>query len=318
MEDRMHTQQNRKEGAMHMHELKMPPFNTTLMGVLRGVFDYYGMDASDPMLYGGSGHAFLMNLHDELCPSSPYCWNRAGFVRLLRNLGIEMVDHGFFHGGSGAAERAAVETLLRAQIDRGVPCSLLNMENQLITGYDETGFDTAQPWGPQMDFPPARLTYGSWVELANEVHVSFFSFPRADPADDGTIVAESLRYAVDLYLHPEAHTQPPYAVGARAWSSWITAAKNGHAGSHGNWWNAMVWSECRSRASEYLSEASEKQKRFRHLAALALGYREIAELLAKVSDRNLDAERKIALLERAAAVEADCIRDIEGSAALRI
>ena len=303
---------------MLMHGLRMPPFNTTLMGVLRGVFDYYGMDASDPMLYGGSGHAFLMNLHEELCPSSPYCWNRAGFARLLRNLGVEMVDHGFFHGGPSAAERAAVETLLRAEIDRGVPCSLLNMENQLITGYDEVGFDTAQPWGPQMDLPPARLSYGSWVELANEVHVNFFSFPRVEPADDGTIVAESLRYAVDLYLQPNAHTQPPYAVGAGAWSSWITAVKNGHGRSHGNWWNAMVWSECRSRASEYLSEASEKQKRFRHLAALALGYREIGELLAKVSDKSLDAERKIALLERASVVEADCIRDIEGSAALRI
>ena len=49
-------------------------------------------------------------------------------------------------------------------MDEDSPCSLLNMENQLITGYDDTGFDTAQPWCPHnKDFPPRRLSSGTWT-----------------------------------------------------------------------------------------------------------------------------------------------------------
>jgi hypothetical protein len=77
--------------------LKMYPFNTTLMGVLKGVFEYFRIPVSDPWLFGGSGHAFLINIHEELCPSGPYVWNYKTFFELVRKLGIEMKDLGFFH-----------------------------------------------------------------------------------------------------------------------------------------------------------------------------------------------------------------------------
>ena len=135
---------------MVIEELCVPGFNTTLMGVVRGVASYYGLRASDAVLYGGSGHAFVINIHKELCPSGPYCWDPARFVGLLRNLGLERTDHGFFGAGSSPSARAAVEEVLRGELDRGMPCALLNMEDQLITGYDDTGFLTTQPWAPQL------------------------------------------------------------------------------------------------------------------------------------------------------------------------
>ncbi|MHB1455570.1 MAG: hypothetical protein ACYC0V_01510, partial [Armatimonadota bacterium] len=94
---------------MMIENLKQPPFNTTMMGVIHGVADYYGIKTCDPVLFAGSGHAFLMNIHKELCPSGPYCWDRTEFHKLVRNLGIEMVDQGFFHAGSSDSERAAIE-----------------------------------------------------------------------------------------------------------------------------------------------------------------------------------------------------------------
>jgi hypothetical protein len=61
---------------MKIDGLAMPSLHRTLMGVLKGALDYYGIETSIPTVFGASGHAFLINIHDELCPSGPYCWNR--------------------------------------------------------------------------------------------------------------------------------------------------------------------------------------------------------------------------------------------------
>ena len=103
--------------AVKIESLTQPPFETTLMGVLRAVTDHFGIGVSDAVVYGGSGHAFLINVHEALCPSSPYCWKPDGFYPLVRNLGVEMTDLGFFHGGSSAEERAAVEEKLKVHLE---------------------------------------------------------------------------------------------------------------------------------------------------------------------------------------------------------
>jgi hypothetical protein len=91
---------------MVLKNLKQPSFNTSLLGVLRAAADYYGIDISTPMLYGASGHAFLMNVHRELCPSGPYVWNPEPFYLLTKNLGLNVADLGFFHSGSAEEEAA--------------------------------------------------------------------------------------------------------------------------------------------------------------------------------------------------------------------
>src|SRR5271157_2147857 len=113
---------------MELNSLKQPPFNTTLMGVIKGVLDCYGIEASNALTFGGSGHAFLINIHEELCPSGPYCWKYDGFYKLVRNLGVEMADLGFFHPGSSQGERDRVERTARESLDQGLPCSLCNLE----------------------------------------------------------------------------------------------------------------------------------------------------------------------------------------------
>lgn len=301
---------------MNIDSLKMPPFNTTLMGVLRGVLDHYGIGASDAMLYGGSGHAFLMNIHEQLCPSGPYCWKYDGFVGLLRNLGVEMTDLGSFSTGSTAAERAAVEGRIKDLLAQGVPCSLLNLENQLITGFDDTGFHSFQPWAPRMDFPPGRLTFGTWVELGGEVHLTFFSFRKIEPAGERDTIEKSLRFAIDLHRTPARYTDKPYAVGAEAYTAWIGAVRKGCGASHGNWWNGTVWAECRGRASEYFAEiAASHPEVATDARVLADEFKAIAEALGRVSDRNLDPREKIALLEGAGSRETASLARIEAIAA---
>ena len=63
---------------MHLANLGIPPFNTTLMGVVKGTLDHYGLQVSDAMAFGLSGHAFIVNIHKEL----------------EADLGVPVPDHG--------------------------------------------------------------------------------------------------------------------------------------------------------------------------------------------------------------------------------
>jgi len=283
---------------MAVSNLKMPPFSTTLMGVVRGVLDHYGIGMSDAMAFGGSGHAFLINIHDELCPSGPYCWKYDWFCRLLRNLGLEMVDLGFFGKDSSAGERASVERRIRESLEAGLPCSLLNMENQLITGYDDRTFFTFQPWGDKCGgFPPATLTYGTWAELKDEVHASFFAFKELAKNDDATIVRDSLRSAVDLFQHPEEYSLERYGVGLKAYDNWLRAVAGGHGAQHGNWWNATVWSECRQMASGFFGELGRKPgPTVGPAQELSRAYEGIAGLLGRISSKEMPADEKSGII----------------------
>ncbi len=169
---------------MKLDRLAMPPFNTTLMGVLTGVLNYFQHDVSAAMAFALSGQAFFINIHKQLCPSGPYCWNYTRFEKLIQNMGVEREELGFFGADSSADDRNTVEEKLRVELNKGNPCSLLNMENQLITGYDEHGFFTAQPWKCNTDFPPASLAFGSWQELGQEVHIAFYTYQKKQPSEE--------------------------------------------------------------------------------------------------------------------------------------
>lgn len=100
-------------------DLKQPPLNTTMMGVLRAAADYHALGLDDPVIYGLSGHAFLINIHTQLCPSGPYCWKRENAKPLIENMGLRMMDLGFFGTGTGKEARSDVERVLRGALDRG-------------------------------------------------------------------------------------------------------------------------------------------------------------------------------------------------------
>jgi len=290
--------------------ITQPPFNTSLMGVIRGVADYMDIEISTPSIYGRSGHAFLINIHEAICPSGPYCWNIDPFIALLENTGIRLIQHGFFSGGSTNEERNSLEADIRAELHKGNPCSMLNLDNQIITGFDEKGFICAQPW--ECDFPPANLTAGSWEELGDEIHVCFFSFEKIEPADPASAIRQSLLYALDLNDNPENHTNSPYSCGAAAYSSWLKGIENGHGAEHGNWWNATVWSECRKQGALYFAEIADLfpscSKTALKLQAL---YNSVGDALAEVSDKEMEPASKIEILKKAATLEAEAADLIE-------
>jgi len=296
---------------MKLGKLKQPPLNTTMMGVLKGVSDHHGLNLSEPMVYGLSGHAFLINIHVQLCPSGPYCWKRENAEPLIENMGMRMTDLGFFGTGASEGARAEVEGKLRQALDGGVPCSLINMENQIIGGYDVTGFFTAQPWAPQREFPPAKLSFGSWKEFGLECHVNFYTIEKVEPVDRQAAILASLRYAVDMWRSPAEHSTGAYGAGPNAYDNWIEAVPAFGSG-HGNWWNATVWSECRWMAAQYSAQIGKENEGVSDLCSqLESGYLEISTNLRRVSDKQMVPEEKAELLEATRRLEDAAIGSVE-------
>ncbi|MBN2621358.1 hypothetical protein JXB22_09755 [candidate division WOR-3 bacterium] len=298
---------------MKIDNIKQACFNTSLMGVIRGVLDYYGIKKSNGMAYGGSGHAFLINIHEVVCPSGPYCWKYDGFYRLLRNLGLQVTDLGFFHKDRKMEERKRMEDILRQHLDAKRACSTQNMDNQIIYGYDDRGFLLTQPWGSECDVTPATLTFGTWDEYGDEIHAIYLVYQMIQPADDETIIRDSLRYARDLAKNPKKYAFEKYTIGVEAYDVWIRAHEQGTAHAHGNWWNATVWSECRAMAAEYFTEIGEKYNGGVSAIGqeLSVLYKDIAGLLYQVSDQEKPGAEKIPLLRQTKEKELGAVQKIE-------
>ena len=296
---------------MELNGLKQPPFQTTLMGVVKGALDYYGIKTTDAWAFGGSGHAFLINVHKELCPSGPYCWKDDWMVPLLRNLGLEMTDFGFFHKGTPPAERAALEQRVKGLLDEGVACAFVNMEYQLINGFDDKALRLARPWDCGEALTPPTLTYGSWKELGDEVHVTFFSLRKVAPQDEAKTIRDSLRAAIELFRSPAKYTMEGYGMGPGAYDNWA-AATPGQMASHGNWWNATVWAECRKMAGAYFAEIAAKRSDIAAEAGqLSTAYGEIGGLLEKIACKELDPAEKARIARDLRRLEETAVGRIE-------
>ena len=290
--------------------LQQPPYDTSMMGVVKGALDHYGIKRTPGEAFALSGHAFVINVHEELCPSGPYCWDFRPFFALLRNLGLAGEELGsLVPGASSAAEKAQVERRIRDALGEGAVCSLLNLENQLVLGADDNGLTMAQPWGDQVESTPARLSFGSWREYGFGPPVTFFKFTPCELASPAKAVYAALDFARRVWrdLPAQAH----YGLGGQAYANWLAAIDAGHGAEHGNWWNGVVWAECRQRAGDYFQDLAAAdypgaldQERARQLA---VKYRNIAKLLYRASDKTATQAQKRRFVEEAGDIEADCV-----------
>ncbi|HJN28111.1 MAG TPA: hypothetical protein QF604_09360 [Candidatus Latescibacteria bacterium] len=125
------------------------------------------------------------------------------------------------------------------------------------------------------------------------------------------MILASLEYTVHPWEHPVQHTGPGYGMGPYGYARLIYAVKAGAGDSHGNWWNATVWSECRSMAAAYFAEIADDLQEASTLSQdLSKRYSSIAEGLSRVSDKEMDATEKVALLETIREDELVCIGQV--------
>ena len=301
---------------------QQPPYDTSLMGVAKGALEHFGVACTKAEAFVLAGHAFVINIHEALCPSGPYCWDQAPCRELLKDLGLAMTPLGMAHANAPAADKEALEGTVREAMASGALCSLLHLDNQLLLGHDDAGFVLAQPWGGAIESTPPRLTFGTWAECANGPPVAFFKLaPCPATFSEGVgpaAIHAALDYALALWRESERHAEPGYALGEGAYDHWLAALDAGHGDEHGNWWNGVVWAECREQAGDFFQRlaAAEFPGPIDQTAAkqLAIDYRALSRLLYRAADKTATVEAKRQFVAEAKALDAECMAKI---AALR-
>jgi len=232
---------------------------TAYLACVGGCLDYLGIEVSDGWLWGGTGHAFVINLHPELCPSGPTAWNSSMLFELAPNLGYAVEGvFGRRQAGDAAfaeAQRRAWEHC-RAAIDRGVPCFGWELwpnvpDYFVITGYDEVGYY----YGGYVTGGPTP-----WNELGtHDVQmVEVYAVAPSKSASDAVVVRDGLAAAIDLVENPGDRIFEGYLTGPAAFEAWAHALATGEAAYDGNVYNNQVWGECRELAVELLREARQR------------------------------------------------------------
>ena len=295
-------------------ETRQPPFDTSLLGVAVAAAEHYGLERTPEEAFVLSGHAFALNIHPDLCPSGPYCWDFPRSLALLANFGLEMHGLGTLLPTADPGDRRRLEERVCRELEGGAVCSLLNLDHQLVTVCDEGGFVLARPWGPEPPSTPARLTFGSWAECQSGPPVAFF---RLAPCSrrSATPLADAVDFAIEAWRQPDGMTEAPYRFGPDGYALWLAALENGEIDEHGNWWNASVWGECRAFAGRYFREAPRDAlpEWLQPGPARELGgrYAAIASRLHDVSDRTRSKLARRDLVAEARDIEADCIERLE-------
>ena len=232
--------------------------DTELNGVLTkgGCLRYLGLDVSSAWVYGISGHAFVLSVHDAVAPSGVTAWDADTFTQLAENIGCSIEGVFAFNTDADfvAKQDLAWERARRA-IDEGFPVyawEAAEAEFQIINGYDDKGYICEG----------AGSGHKPWNELGNsDVGVlALYTVRPADPPEPPVAIKRALEFAVG-YDRARRSRKTPFATGleykrgAAAYDTWIRALRSGKPTGFGVAYNAAVWAECRRFAGAFLKEA---------------------------------------------------------------
>jgi hypothetical protein len=256
------------------------------LGCVKGCLNYLGIEISEPWLYGGTGHAFVLNVHEALCPSGPTAWNSMKLFELGGNLGyrVEGVFASKDQGDFAAKQKQAYEHARQA-IDQGHPCygwELEIPEFYVVYGYDEVGYYFNGPGADDGEGPKP------WQELGDTGigMLEMYSVAPGEAADDATTVKQALTFALEIADSPEGIIFEHYTSGPAGYEIWIHALQEGKASDMGTRYNAGVWGECRRNAVGFLEEAKSRLpgRADAPFDDAISSYRIVADSLATVTD----------------------------------
>jgi hypothetical protein len=257
------------------------------MGCLKGCLDYLGFEISDGWLYGGTGHAFVINVHEGLCPSGPTAWRTMKVSELGANLGYRLDCTVGFKGQDDFAQmQQRAWEHARQAIDQGHPCygwELEIPEFYVVYGYDDVGYYTSGPGCDEGCGPKP------WRELGDTGIgvLELYSVSPGHVADDAATVRDALTFALEIADSPEKWIFDDYRAGPEGFENWIHALESGTASDMGTRYNAGVWLECRQNAVAFLQEAKGRlsgradaafDAAIGHYQAVAQGLQGVAEV----------------------------------------
>jgi hypothetical protein len=282
--------------------LKQDPLSTTLMASIKGASEFFDLDWSTAKLFGYSTHAFTINIHNELCPSSPYCWNKDRFFLALQDMGIRRTDTIRLKRGEPSELLRTAEARIKAHLDMGKLCILDSLEHQLIGGYDAKGFLLLQPFHAP-GVVKSTLSFGVENQaLEKEGWVAFTLLEKDDlRVSQDRLLYSALETALSMRSSPEKFQWPNYRIGDGAWETWFAGIEKGLGSSHGHWWSGTVWMECRAMAANFFEEiepAVKTRTAVKLSKQIAILYRECSERLDIARNKGASAAvQKAALSE---------------------
>jgi len=233
----------------------------THMGCLIGCAEYLKIDAPPAWIWGASGHAFALNIHEAICPSGPTAWAAEKCDRLAANAGVSVEDLRADKRHDGfARKQEEIWRKTRRAIDAGLPCfgwELGVPDWYVITGYDADGHYLFT----EFNETPARKHY---TELGDsEIGVACVLIVKPGKvADDRTAVREALVFALDHAAGKDSHEI--WHAGLDGYDTWIKALQDNKlvndskAIGLGQAYNAQCWAECRRQAVGFLQEAKKR------------------------------------------------------------
>lgn len=273
--------------AKQLKNLRWQPRWVSYFGCVKGCLDYLGVNISDAWLYGVTGHAFIINMHEVVCPSGPTAWG-AGDLTLMQGRRVGYVLDGVT-GLKAKADFAEKQKLAwdktRQAIDEGLPCygwELDIPEFYVVYGYDDQGYHFS---GPRCESGKGPKP---WQELGN-TEIGWLEMASIKPCavmEDNMAVKEAFEFVLDFAQSPTKWVRPPYKAGIAGFDNWITALKINEADGFGMAYNAAVWSECRTFGVAFLKEAKDRlDGSVASLFEKALGhYQVVAENLNQVAE----------------------------------
>ena len=232
------------------------------MGTLVSCARFLDPELSEAWLWGSTGYAFSLTIHEQLCPSGPYM-PVGKFDGLLANTGLELERLSAESNSqdvAGSLDRMFDRT--REAIDGGLPVmgwSLEHIDWYPISGYDQNGnYLFRSHNGIMKPYPHAELGKKAPGGLALLSIVR-----RGSATDDAVVVRDALRFALRMGRGDYSHEL--YTSGLGGYDVWLKALQQpqdppaddtcfGHA------FNAACWYECRRQALAFLEEAKKRLK----------------------------------------------------------
>jgi hypothetical protein len=228
------------------------------LGCVKGCLDYLNLDISMDWLFGGTGHAFFLNIGEDACPSGPTAWDSHMLSELGRNLGYQ--TDGLFgtrHNQDLDLLQKRAWDFVRAAIGEGAPCygwELEIPEFYVIYGYDDLGYYFS---GTECDDGKGPKP---WIELGDTGIgiVELYRLKTTSPAGDRTVVREALTFALEFAQSPGKYVFPDYKAGPDGYDLWLKGLQEGKSNRMGMAYNAAVWATCRRHGSAFLREAKDR------------------------------------------------------------
>jgi len=278
-----------------MKKLMQKPLASTLMSSVQAAYNHYNdKPLSEAMLYGLSGHAFVIHITNGLGPCAPYTWDMKPFDTLCKeNLGLSIFNDETLITKDTTCEPCRKATLMMMKsIDEGNLVLLSSYEYQLITEYTDEVFITTKPWDDNAYVTP-DLELNTFEGL-----IDFCMFYRIEKTEKISLrqgILDSLDYAISLFENP--HATLDSAMGIKAYDFWLEKINEENATGHGNWWSSTVWAESRKMASLYMTEIKPYFTCDDIFDEVSEIYKTSSKLFTDIANRETKMDKKIELIK---------------------